>query len=101
VAARTALVDSARKGEEAAALFLAASRRELFWLSNISRQAAGRVLSVTKRQKGVEVQVGREETTLSSFINLIRGVLSGGNLRGSGFKGNSNQLLIEYRLGRP
>ncbi|NLA59384.1 MAG: pilus assembly protein [Firmicutes bacterium] len=101
VAARTALVDSASKGEQAAAQFLATSRRELFWLSSLSRQAAGRVLAVTKRQQGVAVQIGRQETMLSSLISWIREALSGGDLWESGVRNNPNRLLIEYRLGRP
>ena len=100
VAARTALVDSASKGEEEAALFLATSRRELFWLSNLSRQVAGRVLSVTRKQKGVVVQVGREETKLSSLVTIVRRLLTDGDSRGNRTGGDSNQLLIEYRLGR-
>ena len=100
IAARTALVETAAKGEQAAAQFLALSRREVSWLTSLSRQARGRVLDVTKGSRGVEVQVGRKETELLSLLSFLRAASSDGGLLGGGLKPKSDQLLIRYRLGR-
>ncbi|HHV94571.1 MAG TPA: pilus assembly protein [Firmicutes bacterium] len=99
VAARTALVDSAAKGERAAAQFLAGSRNELFWLAEPSREMAGRELTVTKRQDGVAVQIGRRATIWPILVDLFKGGFYGGSRWRSGLSGRSD-LFIEYRLGR-
>ena len=92
VAARTALTDGSEAGENAAANFLAISRRELFWFSEPIRKLSGRQLKVEKRGKRVDVEIGREETRFARFLAWVAGRPA--------LDKTFNQLFVAYAIGR-
>ena len=82
-AARVAILDTDEAGLDSAAGFLVASRGELSWASEDLRGITGRKLSVNRRGRRVDVEIGRDSDLLSKLTNFLVG------------RGRSSALIVD------